>query len=172
VRCCTRHGFSLRATRPLAVRETASRSEQHGLSLGAIDGFARSNRYACSELAPSPITSDSQSDAFGLPVRSLRTPSPQGRTQASSVLLSDLWTERRQSPDGAETILGRRREILRPAHKTGQPCFITFLWQGFHHMAMIFLPDFLYNSFLFPTFANKYRRYVVKTALAPRGLIL
>ena len=170
MRCCTRHGFSLRATRPLAVRETASRSEQHGLSLGAIDGFARSNRYACSELAPSPITSDSQSDAFGLPVRSLRTRSPQGRTTSCS----DLWTERRQSPDGAETILGRRREILRPAHKTGPPrgvCKHPY-FKGIHHIAMIFLPDFLYNSFLFLTFANKYRRYVVKTALAPRGLIL
>ena len=33
-------------------------------------------------------------------------------------------------------------------------------------MAMIFLPDFLYNSFLFLNFAHKYRRYVVKTALA------
>ena len=22
---------------------------------------------------------------------------------------------------------------------------ITFLWQGFHHIAMIFLPEFLYN---------------------------
>ena len=31
---------------------------------------------------------------------------------------------------------------------------------------MIFLLDFLYNSFLFLNFANKYRRYVVKTALA------
>ena len=39
-------------------------------------------------------------------------------------------------------------------------------FKGFHHIAMFFLPDFLYNSFLFLTFANKYRRYVVETALA------
>ena len=31
---------------------------------------------------------------------------------------------------------------------------ITFLWQGFHHIAMIFLPEFLYNSFIFLNFAS------------------
>ena len=31
-------------------------------------------------------------------------------------------------------------------------------------VAMIFLPDFLYNSFLFLTFAIKYRRCVVNGA--------
>ena len=45
-------------------------------------------------------------------------------------------------------------------------CKYPYFRQGFHHVAMIFLPDFLYNSFLFLNFANKYRRYVVKTAQA------
>ena len=57
------------------------------------------------------------------------------------------------------------------ARVTSGVCKYLYFRQGFHHMAMVFLPDFLYNSFLFPTFANKYRRYVVKTALAPGACI-
>ena len=33
-------------------------------------------------------------------------------------------------------------------------CKYPYFRQGFHHIAMIFLPDFLYNSFLFLNFAK------------------
>ena len=33
-------------------------------------------------------------------------------------------------------------------------CKYPYLRHGFHHIAMIFLPDFLYNSFLFLNFAK------------------
>ena len=79
---------------------------------------------------------------------------------------------------------GSNRDAMNVSYVVANPRRITFCclrslhvfprglckypyFKGFHHIAMIFLPDFLYNSFLFPIFTLKYRRYVVKTALAP-----
>ena len=44
---------------------------------------------------------------------------------------------------------------------TGESYHISYIRRQFHNIVMIFLPVFLYNSFLFPNFAIKYWPMVV-----------